>query len=252
MEWMKQRFVSMCSAFVTAGKTSRAYLIDLGADQRNIFVAPDAVDVNFYSTAAAQARARAEEVRAHHNLPQRYFLFLGRLVEEKGVFDLLAAYAKLDAHTRSSMGMVVVGEGAAQGQMREQAARICPGAIHFCGWKHREEIPEIYALADAFIFPTHSDPWGLVVNEAMSCSLPVIATDVAGCVPDLVQNGQNGYVIPAKDSDALAAAMFALAQDSQLRLNMGMRSREKIQEYSPEACADGLAEAVLSTKNKAA
>lgn len=250
IEWMKHRFVSMCSAFVAAGKTSRAYLLDLGAKEKNTFVAPDAVDVKFYSDAADHARAHAAEVRAHHGLPQRYFLFLGRLVEEKGVFDLLAAYAKLDAHIRSSIDVVVVGEGAAQVKMREQAARIQPGAIHFCGWKHREEIPEIYALADAFIFPTHSDPWGLVVNEAMSCALPIVATDVAGCVPDLVAEAQNGFVVPSNDPVALAAAMSSLAQDAQMRKRMGIRSREKIQKYSPEACAQGLANAVVLAKKR--
>jgi glycosyltransferase involved in cell wall biosynthesis len=101
-------------------------------------------------------------------------------------------------------------------------------------------------LADALIFPTHSDPWGLVVNEAMSCGLPVIATNVAGCVADLVQDGDNGFVVSPSDSSQLAAAMASLAGDSELRIRMGSRSRERIQEFSPEVWADGMVKAIES------
>jgi len=95
-------------------------------------------------------------------------------------------------------------------------------------------------LADALIFPTHSDPWGLVVNEAMSCGLPVIATNVAGCTEDLVRDGWNGFVIPPRDSSSLAGVMERLAVGPALRVEMGARSRGKIAEHSPEAWAQGL------------
>jgi glycosyltransferase involved in cell wall biosynthesis len=107
-------------------------------------------------------------------------------------------------------------------------------------------LADFYALADALIFPTHSDTWGLVVNEAMSCGLPVIVTGVAGCVADLVQDGWNGFVVSPEDRAALAFAMTRLASDSVLRTEMGSRSRERIEAYSPEAWADGLVNAVES------
>jgi len=87
-----------------------------------------------------------------------------------------------------------------------------PGIIQFLGFVHREELPEIYALAEGLIFPTHSDPWGLVVNEAMACGLPVIVTSVAGCTLDLVQDGWNGFVVPPRDASALARATASLAE----------------------------------------
>jgi len=107
----------------------------------------------------------------------------------------------------------------------------------------------MYALAEALILPTHSDTWGLVVNEAMACGLPVVVTSVAGCAIDLVNDGWNGYIVPLRDPEELRAAMGSLLQDSELRQKMSARSRERIRNYSPEACAQGLAAAALASTN---
>jgi len=245
VEFAKIRFCGLCRAFVAAGTTSRDYLRVLGAEEGSIFVAPDAVDNDLYSSSAEKARQCADEVRARHGLPDRYFLCVTRLVKEKGVFDLLAAYSKLDESTRSQIGLVFAGDGSARAELVQQAASIVPGTIKFCGWVHREQVPEIYALAEALVFPTHSDPWGLVVNEAMACGLPVIASSVAGCVPDLVEDSWNGFVVGPRDVDGLARAMRKLLMDSSLAREMRVHSLERIQEFSPQACAEGIVRAAM-------
>ena len=113
VEFMKRRFLGLCRAFAAAGKSSREDLLALGASSESIYIAPDAVDVQFFSTLAAKAREHAENLRASHGLPSHYFLCVGRLVREKGVFDLLSAYATLDEYTRSQIGLVFVGDGPA-------------------------------------------------------------------------------------------------------------------------------------------
>lgn len=244
VEFMKVRFMRLCKAFVAAGKSSREYLIGMGAPGERIFTAPDAVDVKFYATLARQACQHAAEVRSRHGLPPRYFLYVGRLVLEKGVFDLLAAYAKLEENERSQVGLVFAGDGACRSELEERAAAIRPGCVRVCGFVHREQLAELYALAEALVFPTHSDPWGLVVNEAMACALPIIASEVAGCVPDLVENAQNGFVVPPRNVEALARAMRTLLSDPALAAKLGARSASRIQAHTPEACAEGLARAV--------
>lgn len=243
VEFMKTSFLRQCRGFVVPGKSSFHYLKDLGIPERKIFTAPNAVDTELFSALADAARRDAIKVRARHSLPARYFLYVGRLVEAKGVFDLLGAYAKLSEEIRAEVSLVFVGDGSDRAKLMERASGIAPGTILFPGFAHREELAEFYALADALIFPTHSDPWGLVVNEAMSCSLPVVATSVAGCTEDLVRDGWNGFVIPPRDFSLLADAMERLAVDSALRVEMGARSRPKIVENSPEAWAQGLIEA---------
>lgn len=249
VEFMKKRFLRLCRAFVAAGKTSREYLLALGAPGQSVHIAPDAVDVQFYSTLATKARAQADQVRALHGLPARYFLCVGRLVRKKGVFDLLSAYATLDDNTRSQIGLVFAGDGPARSDLEQSAAELGTGVVKFVGWLHRERLPEIYALAEALVFPTHSDTWGLVVNEAMACDLPIIASDVAGCVPDLVEDGWNGLLVPPSNVPALAHALATLAREPVLASRMRTHSRERIQTYLPEACAEGLAKAMASVCN---
>jgi glycosyltransferase involved in cell wall biosynthesis len=244
VEYTKRKFLRRCQAFVVAGKTSRDYLLALGASSSSTFIAPDAVDVRFFTAAAEAARQQELAIRVRNNLPSRYFLCVGRLVKEKGVFELLDAYAKLESSVRSGTGLVFVGEGTARTELERRAAEIQPGMVRFCGWLHREQIPEIYALADALLFPTYSDPWGLVVNEAMACSLPIIASEVAGCVPDLLQDRWNGFVVRPRDVEGLVKAMRALFDDPESARRMGSRGFQRIQEFTPEKCAAGIVQAL--------
>jgi glycosyltransferase involved in cell wall biosynthesis len=244
VEFTKTQFLQLCTGFVVPGASSLNYLKDLGIGEQRIFTAPNAVDTSLFSKFAEVARRDESQVRSRHHLPERYFLYVGRLVKAKGVFDLLDAYSQLKAELRGKVGLVFVGDGSDRQELVERASKIVPGTIQFLGFMHREELPSAYVLADGLIFPTHSDPWGLVVNEAMACGLPVIATNVAGCALDLVENDWNGFVISPGDPLQLALAMEKLASNSGLRVEMGRRSRERIDAYAPAAWAEGMVQAV--------
>jgi glycosyltransferase involved in cell wall biosynthesis len=250
VEWLKRYFVSSCNAFVVPGKASFAYLRTLGVSERDIFTAPNAVDNMFFATQAEEVRRQPAAFREKFGLPPRFILFVGRLVPEKGVFDLLHAYAKLGSDLRSEVGLVFAGDGVSREALSKQARLIRPGVIGFPGFAQREDLAGFYALADALILPTHSDTWGLVVNEAMACGLPMIVTSVAGCAQDLVEDGWNGYVVPPHDPDRLSAALRLLAEQPETRRQMSARSRERIRHYSPEDCARGLAEAATSPRTE--
>jgi 1,2-diacylglycerol 3-alpha-glucosyltransferase len=252
VEFVKREFCKRCLAFVAAGKASRDYLLELGAPGGAIFIAPDAVDVRFFAAAADRARQQDREIRVRHDLPRRYFLYAGRLVQEKGVFELLDAYAKLEASLRSRIGLVFVGDGPARNELAGRAPGIQPGMVRFCGWVHREQIPEIYALAEVFVFPTYTDTWGLVVNEAMACSLPIVASQVAGCVPDLLEDGWNGFAVRPREVEGLVRALQVLSNDPESALKMGSRSFQRILEYTPEACAAGIVQAVKAVSGRLA
>jgi glycosyltransferase involved in cell wall biosynthesis len=252
IEFLKMRFVRGCDAFVVPGKSAVEYLRKYGVPEEMIFTAPNAVDTDFFAQRAEAIRRDASMHRQALRLPDRFFLFAGRLVAEKGTFDLLKAYQALAPSVRNEMGLVFVGDGAARSELQQRAAAIDRGLIQFAGFVQRESLPAYYALADALVFPTHTDTWGLVVNEAMACGLPVISSDAAGCVADLVESGWNGRVVSAGDVGQLSSAMGELAGDAELRLLMGRRSRERIQQYSPEAWAAGMATAVLPSGGRAA
>jgi len=215
----------------------------LGVSEALIFTAPDAVDNPLFMQGAQRARTNRAEVRRRIGVPERYFLNVGRLVRAKGVLDLIEAYGRLDEEIRAAIGLVFVGDGVARKRLLELASVIRPGTVKFSGFVQKEQLAEYYALADALVFPTHSDPWGLVVNEAMACSLPVIASSVAGCVSDLIEDGLNGIIVPVRDVEGLCSSMEFLAKRDDLRAQMGERSLQRILAYSPEACAAGIAKA---------
>jgi glycosyltransferase involved in cell wall biosynthesis len=242
--FIKQWFIRNCGSFAVPGKSSFEYVRSMGVPAERIHTAPNAVDNQRFAHLARSAREREAQCRTELGLPPRYFVYAGRVTREKGVFQLLEAYTRLEPELRSKVGLVLVGEETARNELMKNAAKVYPGRVVFPGFAQRDQLAAFYALAEALVFPTLSDTWGLVVNEAMACGLPIIATDVAGCVADLVQDGENGYVIPSADVGKLAGAMAAFACDPQLAARMGERSARLIESYSPECCAAGLATSV--------
>jgi glycosyltransferase involved in cell wall biosynthesis len=248
VEFMKGEFMSRCSGFVVPGYSAGEYLRSRKIKEGSIVVAPNAVDNELFATAAAETRQDAAIRRAELGLPERYFLFAGRLVREKGVFELLSAYAKLDQAIREQVGLVFVGDGAERAALEEIASTISPGTVKFPGFAQREQLSSYYVLAEALILPTYTDTWGLVVNEAMACGLPVIVSQVAGCVADLVKESWNGLLIPPRDESSLAVAMARIASQPALRDTMSANSSRHISHYSPEDWSLGILRALARTE----
>ena len=246
VEFLKNEFLRKCTAFVVPGSSAHKYLRAHKIQDSVIFTAPNAVDNSLFAAGAAAARQDSSARRRELSLPNRYFLFVGRLVREKGVFELLSAYAKLDAQVRQQIGLLFVGDGPSRRQLEEQAASISPGEIKFAGFARREQLATYYALAEMLILPTYTDTWGLVVNEAMVCGLPVILSRAAGSAADLVKENWNGLLIPPHDVASLALAMENLSSHRDLCTTMGANSTLLISNYSPTEWSLGIAHAVQS------
>jgi glycosyltransferase involved in cell wall biosynthesis len=241
IELLKRMFVRNCDGFVVPGKSAREYLLEFGVSPEEVFVAPNAVDTALFSRLLKLEPVPRNGLRAQLALPDRYFLFVGRLVREKGVRDLLDAYALLPPELREQLGLVFAGDGPLRLQLESLAREICPGTVQFAGFVQRDELAAYYTLAECFVFPTHTDTWGLVINEAMACDLPIICTSVAGCATDLVKT--NGRVVPPKDITQLRNAMQEIARDVSLRHRMATESHRAVQGFSPEICAAAIAQA---------
>ncbi|HEX5315082.1 MAG TPA: glycosyltransferase, partial [Candidatus Kapabacteria bacterium] len=246
IESLKKKFIDGCDGFVVPGKLSAEYIRNFDVSLVNIFTAPNAVDIDFFAAQSQAVRANASLYRKRLQLPDRFFLYVGRMVKEKGVFDVTKAYSLLSEKIRNEIGIVFVGSGPAKSELQERALELGLTNARFVGFAQKEELPYYYGLAEAFILPTHTDPWGLVVNEAMACGLPVIVTKVAGCSADLVEDRRNGFLIPAHEPMHLASILETIADDPKMLVSMGARSREIIAGYSPQICAAGIAHAALS------
>lgn len=245
VEWLKKIFLRDCTGFLVPGRSAREYLQNFASPAQEIFLARNAVDIARFAD-KANMPGPTVRLRERLALPARYFLFVGRLVRSKGVLDLIEAYRRLSVGLRSQVSLVLAGDGPLRGELEAVARDIDPGVVLFAGFIQRDELAKYYGLAECLVMPTHTDPWGLVVNEAMACGLPIICTNVAGCAADLVH--ENGLLVPPADIGKLADAMTALATDRDLRRSMSCASLNLIQNYSPEACAEGFAEAALSSE----
>jgi len=246
VEFLKKKFVSGCDGFIVPGRSSREYVRSLGIPDEMISTAPNAVANSIFESRSRETMAQVALDRRRLKLPDRYLLFVGRLVPEKGIQDLLQAYDALDDSLKSELSLVIVGDGPLRHSLQLRASRLMQGSVKITGFVQRDELAAYYALAEMFVFPTYTDTWGLVVNEEMACGLPIIASSAAGCVADLVIDGWNGRVIKPGHISELTSSILHLAMDSQLRARMACRNREIISRYSPESCAEGMAMAAMN------
>jgi glycosyltransferase involved in cell wall biosynthesis len=190
--------VSNAAGALAAGSGAVRYLVEYGMDPGRIRIMPNTIDVRAYRAAAAAARARAAEIRAQWSLPEHFVLYAGRLIEIKGVSDLLAAVRLLG---RAGPEVVVAGVGPL-----EDEVQATPGVRHL-GFVQQAQLIELLALADWAVVPSQLETWGVIVNEALACGCPVIVTDAVGSGEDLVRDGVNGAIVPVGDHSALAAAL---------------------------------------------
>jgi glycosyltransferase involved in cell wall biosynthesis len=103
----------------------------------------------------------------------------------------------------------------------------------------------LYSAADLLVLASDFEPWGMVVNEAMCCGLPVVVSDKVGAAADLVVDGVNGFVYPAGDVPALAERVLRLVQDEGLRHAMARESVRRIGDWSVVVGVDALARRVI-------
>lgn len=185
---------------LAVGSAAGRYLEAYGLAPERIRIVPNTIDVVDYGRRAAEARQRDHELRAELNLPEHFLLFVGRLVEAKGISDLLAAHASLGDSARE---LVVAGTGPLADRVGA-----APG-VRLVGFQDTSRLIELYALADALVVPSRDEPWGVVVNEALAAGCPVIATDAVGAAEDLIRDGVDGRIVAVGDVAALAEAMTA-------------------------------------------
>src|SRR5262249_40113165 len=154
----------------------------------------------------------------------------------KRPLDFISAVAQAAAVVPSVRG-VMVGDGPMRPQMESWAqATHSPTTIR--GLLSQAEMPSAYVAADALVLPSNlRDTWGLVVNEAMACGIPVLLSDRVGCAPDLVKEGVTGYTFPFGDSSALAKIMIRIAQNPPLRRRQGTAAAERVKAYSLAAAS---------------
>jgi glycosyltransferase involved in cell wall biosynthesis len=169
-------------------------------------------------------------------------LFVGRLVPRKGVALLLRAVARANGEG-VDVKLTVVGTGPEDVSLKT-LARDLGVAVTWRGFIDQSDLLDLYADADAFVFPTLGDTFGIVLLEAAASGLPLIASPHGGATEDLVEHGVNGWVVDPLDTPAMTAAIVRLAKDADLRARLGRAAHEATRDRTPDAMADGYLTAV--------
>ncbi|MGH8021654.1 MAG: glycosyltransferase family 4 protein [Opitutaceae bacterium] len=268
---IKRAIVSSFHAGLVGGSPHRRFFSELGLASENIFVGYDAIDNEHFRRRAETARANEARERSRLGLPEKYFLSLGRFVEKKNLSALVEACAGLKpAADGTHHHLVFVGSGELESELRQlvrdrgvtivDAAASGEGegrgargegpppsgrerAVHFYGFRQVEENPVFYAFSSGFVLPSKYEEWGLVVNEAMACGVPVLVSKTVGCAEDLVASGRNGFLFDPADVEALRAGLQTLADDPELVARMGRESQTRIARWGCDQFARGAMEA---------
>jgi glycosyltransferase involved in cell wall biosynthesis len=192
-------------------------------------------------------RARAE----HGDGYEPRFLCVSRFIPKKNLLGLLDAF-DLYLQQGGSWSLELVGSGPLEGQLRERVRMLRePRRVSFRPFLQLPQLTQAYVAAGAFILASHTDQWGLVVNEAMAAGLPVLVSHACGCAVDLVDHGVTGYTFSPDDPSALAAAMHQTeTQSTAARQAMVAAGRQRLQAFSPERFAVGLADAVEHARTR--
>jgi glycosyltransferase involved in cell wall biosynthesis len=219
--------------FLPGGTRQARYLARFGVKSERMTVAQMTVDVSAIRRFCATDREGlrlAARARWGISADARIALYVGRLEDYKGIDVLLAAFSRF-AEKEKDARLVIAGDGSLRGQIETIAANPERGVVYL-GRLSGDDVLRAYLAADLVVLPSLFEPWGLVVNEAMACGLPVIVSDRVGCADDLIRHGETGLVVGAGSETELASAIGQLAQDEPVRHRMGQAAERLISNWT--------------------
>ena len=261
-EWVKGRVVGLASAALAGGTPHQEYLEKLGMEGGRISPGYDVVDNKFFSRAAVNNSGAAP-----------FFLASARFVKKKNLFLLIKAFS-LYVHTAQASSarwnLCLLGDGELKGELLEYCSNLgvevfahepwveldkvratLKPVVYMPGFQQIEDLPAFYSRAVCFIHASTVEQWGLVVNEAMASSLPVIVSHRCGCAQDLVREGINGFTFDPSNVNELAGLMTRVSSMSEeSRAAMGLASQEIIKEWGPTRFAAGAEQAIATAVEK--
>jgi glycosyltransferase involved in cell wall biosynthesis len=213
--WLKRRvmsgWLSLYHAWHPVGTLARAYVETLSVTRRPVFYFPYAVDVDWFAQHAAQYRGQCSQFREKFGLAADDYVVLGvmKWTEREDPLTLVNSVVKAAA-VMPNLKLLLVGDGPLKAAIMDRLAA-APERLVAPGYAKYSELPLYYAISDLFVHPAQSEPYGVSVQEAMACGLPVIVSDKVGAAADFLEPGVNGDVFPLGDCDHLTQLLVAYA-----------------------------------------
>lgn len=204
------------------------YISSLGLDAKQVFILLNPTEL----PTIIPHRINSAKVK---------LVFVGRIGERKGTFDLIEAFAKLPESLRNSVELLVAGDGEIDRAKQLTQELNLTEQITFLGLIDAQARDLLLETADVYILPTYNEGLPLALLEAMSWGLPVITTPVSG-IPDVVKDRQNGLIVDAGNIQQLADAIQLSIENEDLRLSLGKAARETVGKLDMKSFSSRLAE----------
>lgn len=242
--YVLDKFMSRADVIISPSK----HYIDesrfLGKYRDKTVVIPNGINIDDFDVLYSRERCRE---KLGLPIDSKIILFVGTLIQHKGHGVLLKAVPKILKNIPNAK-LVFVGDGG----MKEELERICKRLnvekhVKFAGFVGDiSKKPLYYRAADVFVLPsTGPELFGIVNLEAMACGIPIVASKIGG-IPDIVKDGENGLLVPPRNSKVLADAIIYLLENEDIREKMGKNGREKVEDYSWEMIAEETEKVYLS------
>ncbi len=236
--WIHRRLWRMIDAGIAISAAIKAFASEIeGAPPEKITVVHYGIPHNWLSDEVIEASRH--RFRRELGLAEDAQLLgmVCRLVEQKGIPYAMEALRRIQAD-QPEAHLVIVGDGEKAAELKRLAGMLNIGErVHWLGW--RSDAAELMTAFDLLLLPSLWEGFGLVLLEAMSRRLPVIASRVSA-IPEVVSHGETGILVPARDVDALAEAINNLLDDRALRKHMGLLGAARVEEhFSLERMVDG-------------
>lgn len=232
------RFVD---GFLAIGTANREYYRSLGVPESKIFDVPYTVDNDRLIAAATLSSEERAEIRSRFGLTvdDPVVVFASKLIPRKRPDDVLRAM-KLVREEGIRASLLIVGTGEMEPDLKRLCGELDLKNVAFAGFVNQRELPRLLAASDVFVLPSENEPWGLIVNEAMCASLPVVVSDEVGCGRDLVDAGRNGFIVPVGCVVEMASALRRALADHGFRLRAGAASFARVRAWGYARCLAGL------------
>ena len=237
-------------AVLVPGTKHKECVIYLGSKPEKVFLMPNASNFSEEESSSKKEILTADNQDLQD---KRIILFVGRLVKQKGVDYLLKSFVRLKKEINSVI-LVIIGKGDYEKELKKMVTNFkIENDVYFLGQIDNHSLNQYYSKSEVCVVPSITDEmvdaWAFVVNEAMYCGKPVIASDAVGSAFDMIKNGKNGFIIPEKDSDALYESIKLILSDEHLRKEMGRNSKEIVEnDFMYENMVDGFFKAVEYVK----
>ena len=241
--------VRRCKAAIGISRPAKRFWESIGIPADSVFVVPCVSHLDAYREAYLGVRAERDAIREELGVStdEVVGVFVGRLLELKGLDLVLSGLAEVEGRSRPRLA--IIGDGPERARL-EALVESHALPVQFLGWRENSLLPAYYAASDFFFLASRREAWGIVVAEAMTCGLPIALSDQVGAAEELLADGENGFLVSEPTAGGWASVLERFVTERDRLAAMGERSLDIIRDWNLDMAATGFLSAMRRAAEK--